>query len=173
MNNQHIPGIIVSFILYLLLQVTVVRNMVLFDTAFCYVYVAFIILLPFEIGPVLLMAIGFLCGMMIDIFYDSLGIQAAACVLIAFLRPYWTKTVPPRGGYEMGMRPTIKIMGFTWFFTYTFPLILIHHAVLFFVEAGGLHMFGFTVIKVISSTILTFLVMVILQYLFYRSTRAV
>lgn len=145
--------------------------MVLFDTAFCYVYVAFLILLPFEIRPVLLMIIAFLCGIMIDIFYDSLGIHAAACVLIAFIRPFWTKTVPPRGGYEMGMKPTIRIMGFSWFLTFTLPLILIHHLVLFFVEAGGLHLFGFTLVKVISSTILTFLVMVILQYLFYRSTR--
>ena len=171
MNNQYLPGIIISFILYLLLQVTLVRNMVLFDVAFCYVYLAFLILLPFEIRPVLLMIIGFLCGLMVDIFYDSLGIHAAACVLIAFIRPHWTKTVPPRGGYEMGMRPTIKIMGFSWFITFTLPLILIHHAVLFFVEAGGLHLFGFTLIKVISSTILTFLVIVILQYLFYRSSR--
>ena len=171
MNNQHILSIVFSFILYLLLQVTLVRNMILFDTAFCYVYVAFIILLPFEIGSVLLMVIAFLCGFMVDIFYDSLGIHAAACVLIAFLRPFWTKTVPPRGGYEMGMRPTIKIMGFSWFLTFTLPLILIHHAVLFFVEAGGMHLFGFTLVKVISSAILTFLVMVILQYLFFRSTR--
>jgi hypothetical protein len=171
MNNQHILGIVFSFILYLLLQVTLVRNMILFDTAFCYVYVAFIILLPFEIGPVLLMVIAFLCGFMVDIFYDSLGIHAAACVLIAFLRPFWTKTIPPRGGYEMGMKPTIKIMGFSWFLTFTLPLILIHHAVLFFVEAGGMHLFGFTLVKVISSTILTFLVVVILQYLFYRSSR--
>lgn len=171
MNNQHILGTITSFILYLALQVTVVRNMVLFDTAFCYVYVAFIILLPFEITPVLLMVVAFLCGLMIDIFYDSLGIHAAACVLIAFLRPYWTKTVPPRGGYEIGMRPTIKIMGFSWFLTFTLPLILIHHLILFFIEVGGLHLFGFTLVKVISSTVFTFLVMVILQYLFYRSTR--
>ena len=171
MNNQHILGTLISFILYLFLQVTVVRNMVLFDTAFCYVYVAFIILLPFEITPVLLMVVAFLCGFMIDIFYDTLGIHAAACVLIAFLRPYWIKTVPPRGGYEIGMRPTIKIMGFSWFMTYTLPLILIHHTVIFFVEIGGLHLFGFTFVKVISSTVLTFLVVVILQYLFYRSTR--
>lgn len=171
MNNQHILSIVFSFILYLLLQVTLVRNMILFDTAFCYVYVAFIILLPFEIGPVLLMVIAFLCGFMVDIFYDSLGIHAAACVLIAFLRPFWTKTIPPRGGYEMGMKPTIKIMGFSWFLTFTLPLILIHHAVLFFVEAGGMHLFGFTLVKVISSTILTFLVVVILQYLFYKSSR--
>ncbi len=171
MNNQHIPGLIISFVLYLLLQVTIVRNMVLFDVAFCYVYVAFLLLFPFEIRPVPLMIIGFICGLLIDIFYDTLGIHAAGCVLIAFLRPYWAKAVPPRGGYEMGMKPTIKVMGFIWFLIFTLPLIFIHHFVLFFVEVGGLHLLGFTIVKVISSTMLTFLVIVILQYLFYRSSR--
>lgn len=171
MNNQHIPGLIISFVLYLLLQVTIVRNMVLFDVAFCYVYVAFLLLFPFEIRPVPLMIIGFICGLLIDIFYDTLGIHAAGCVLIAFLRPYWAKAVPPRGGYEMGMKPNIKVMGFIWFLIFTLPLIFIHHFVLFFVEVGGLHLLGFTIVKVISSTMLTFLVIVILQYLFYRSSR--
>ncbi len=171
MNSRHIPGLIISFVLYLLLQVTVMRNMVLFNVAFCYVYVAFLLLLPFETRPVLLILIGFICGLLIDIFYDTLGIHAAACVLIAFLRPYWAKAVPPRGGYEMGMKPTIKVMGLIWFLTFTLPLIFIHHLVLFFVEAGGLHLLGFTFVKVISSTILTFWVIVILQYLFYRSSR--
>jgi len=171
MNNQHIPGLIISFVLYLLLQVTIVRNMVLFDVAFCYVYVAFLLLFPFETRPALLLIIGFICGLLIDIFYDTLGIHAAACVLIAFLRPYWAKTVPPRGGYEIGMKPTIKVMGLMWFLTFTLPLIFIHHMVLFFVEAGGLHLLGFTIVKVISSAILTFLVIVILQYLFNRSSR--
>ena len=171
MNNQNLPGLIISFILYLLLQVTIVRNMVLFDVAFCYIYIAFILLLPFDTRPVLLMLIGFLCGFILDIFYDTLGIHSAASVLVAFVRPHWTKAVPPRGGYEMGMRPTIRVMGFSWFLTYALPLVLIHHLVLFFVEAGGSHLFGFTLVKVISSTVLTFLVMVILQYLFYRSSK--
>ncbi len=171
MNNQHIPGLIISFVLYMLLQVTIVRNMVLFDVAFCYVYVAFLLLLPFEIRPVVLMTIGFVCGLMIDVFYDTLGIQAAGCVFIAFLRPYWIKTIPPRGGYEIGMKPTVKAMGLSWFLTFTLPLIFLHHLVIFFVEAGGLHLFGFTIVKVISSTIFTFLVIVILQYMFYRSSR--
>ena len=145
--------------------------MVLFDVAFCYIYLAFLLMLPFDTRPVLLMLIGFIYGFFIDVFYDTLGMHAAASVLIAYVRPYWTKTVPPRGGYEMGMKPTIKVMGFSWFITYALPLILLHHFALFFIEVGGLHLFWFTIVKVISSTILTFLVMVILQYLFYRSSR--
>lgn len=171
MNNQHIPGLIVSFFIYLLLQVFLVRNLILFDVAFCYIYVAFILLLPFDIGAILLMILGFISGLVVDIFYDTLGIHAAASVFIAFIKPHWTKAIPPRGGYEMGMKPTIKIMGASWFLTYAVPLIFIHHLVIFFVEAGGMHLFGFTFVKVIFSSILTFIVLVILQYLFYQKRR--
>ncbi len=172
MNNQNIPGLIISFFVYLILQVLLVRNLVLFDVAFCYVYVAFILLIPFDTGRIILMLLGFLCGFVVDIFYDTLGIHAFACVFIAFIKPLWTNTIPPRGGYEMGMKPTIKLMGFSWFLTYGLPLIFLHHLAIFFIEAGGMHLFGFTIVKVIFSSILTFIVVVILQYLFYQSRRS-
>jgi hypothetical protein len=108
-------------------------------------------------------------GFVVDIFYDSMGVNMAATVLVAFVRPIWLNAVTPRGGYEEVNVPTLVRMGFPWFLTYTVPLIFIHHLVLFFVEAGGLHMFFFTLLKVIFSTILTFVVLVITQFIFYRS----
>jgi len=173
MNNQNIPGIIIAFFAYLILQVTLVQNMVLFNVAFCYVYVAIILLLPFDTGRVLLLALGFICGILVDIFYNTLGIHAFACVLLAFIKPLWTNAIPPRGGYELGMAPSIKIMGFSWFLTYSLPLIFIHHLFIFFIEVGGWHLFGFTFVKVIFSTILTFIMVVILQYLFYQRRRSI
>lgn len=173
MNNQNIPGIVISFFIYLLLQVTLVRNLVLFDVAFCYLYIIVILLLPFDMGKIMLMLLGFLCGLAVDVFYNTLGIHAFACVLVAFLKPYWTNAIPPRGGYEIGMKPSIKIMGFSWFLTYALPLIFIHHLAIFFIEAGGMHLFGFTIVKVMFSTLLTFIVIVILQYLFYQRRRSI
>ncbi len=171
MSNLNIPGLVLSFFAFTLLQVTLFRNLVLFDLAFCYIYIAFILNLPFDTGRVLLMLLAFLCGFVVDIFYDTLGIHAFASVFIAFLKPPWTTAIPPRGGYEMGMKPTLKIMGFSWFLTYALPLILLHHLTLFFIEAGGLHLMGYTLVKVIFSTLFTFIVLIIIQYLFYRRRR--
>jgi hypothetical protein len=81
------------------------------------------------------MAIAFLLGFSVDIFYDSIGINAAASVLIGFLRPYWLKIVTPRGGYEEVVIPNLKTLDFGWFFTYSLPLIFIHHFALFFIES--------------------------------------
>lgn len=172
MNNKNAIIQIFYFFIYLAVQILFAKNLILFDKAFCFLYVAFLLLLPFETGPLLLMVIGFITGMAVDIFYDSFGIHAAASVLIMYLRPYWKNMITPRGGYEIGMEPTLKLMKFEWFATYAAPLIFIHHLALFFIEAGGLHLFFFTITKVLFSTVFTFITIVIIQYLFYSSKRS-
>jgi hypothetical protein len=130
--------------------------------------VAFILMLPVEIGTLLLMLVAFVVGFSVDVFYDSLGINAAASVFIAFLRPYWLKIITPRGGYEDIVIPNLKTMDFGWFFTYSLPLIFIHHLILFFLEAGGFNLFFFTFSKVLLSSVFTFFVIVLTQHLFYK-----
>ena len=147
--------------------------MVLFDKAFCFVYIGFLLLLPFEAGSIFLLFMGFLMGLFIDIFYDSLGIHMAASVLVMYIRPFWINLITPRGGYEVGMEPSLKLMKFEWFATYALPLIFIHHFALFYLEAGLFSMFFFTFVKVITSVLFTFTTFVLLQYLFYSSRRTV
>jgi hypothetical protein len=149
------------------------KNLVLFDKAFCFIYIGFLLLLPFETNKVLLLIWGFVIGFFIDIFYDSLGIHMAASVLMVYLRSYWINLITPRGGYEVGMEPTLKLMKFEWFATYSLPLIFVHHFALFYIETGGLSLFFFTFVKVISSVIFTFITIVLLQYLFYPSRRTI
>ena len=77
------------FLLYLLLQILILRNIVLFDYAFCFVYIGAILLLPAEVNRTLLLIMGFLTGLLVDVFYNTLGMHAAATLLIAYLRPFW------------------------------------------------------------------------------------
>lgn len=156
---------VIYFFLYLFAQVLLLKKLVLFDTSFCFLYVAFILLLPIEINNLALMLIAFLLGFSIDIFYDSLGLHALALVFLAYLRNYWLGTITPQGGYESGSGPTLAVNGFQWFLVYSIPLVFIHHLVLFFVEAGGFGSFWFTMLKVLGSLLFTTSIMVILQYL--------
>lgn len=149
------------------------KNLVLFDKAFCFIYIGFLLLLPFETNKVLLLIWGFVIGFFIDIFYDSLGIHMAASVLMVYLRSYWINLITPRGGYEVGMEPTLKLMKFEWFATYSLPLIFVHHFALFYIETGGFSLFFFTFVKVVSSVVFTFVTIVLLQYLFYPSRRTI
>ena len=154
-----------SFFIYLLLQVLLLKSFVLFNTAFCFLYVAFILFLPIEINSLALMFIAFALGFMVDIFYDSLGLHASTLVLIAYLRNYWLSVISPQGGYDAGTGPTLGVNGVQWFLVYTLPLIFLHHFVLFFLEAGGFSVFWYTMLKVIGSLLFTMIVIILIQYI--------
>lgn len=160
---------IVSFFVYLFYQVLILKNIVLFHSSFCFLYVAFLLLLPVESNPLLLMAIGFILGFSIDVFYDSLGLHALACVSIMYVRNYWLNLVTPQGGYDSNAIPSLSMNGMQWFVVYALPMIFLHHAILFFTEAGGFDVFWFTMLKIIASTLFTLLAILIAQFLFpYR-----
>lgn len=154
-----------SFFAYLIIQVMLLKNLVLFNISFCFLYVVFILMLPIETNALVLMFIGFILGFSIDIFYDSLGLHAATMVLIAYIRNYWLGVITPQGGYDAGTGPTLAVNGAQWFLVYSIPLVFIHHFVLFFAEAGGFSMFWYTMQKVTTSLVFTMTVIVLLQYL--------
>jgi hypothetical protein len=163
MNRSGI-FVIVYFVLYLLIQVMVFKQLVLFNTAFCFLYVAFILLLPIETNTLILMLTAFVLGFCVDIFYDSLGLHAMSLVLVAYVRNYWLATITPQGGYDAGEGPTLAVNGLQWFVVYSLPLVFIHHFILFFTEAGGFGIFWFTMLKVMTSMIFTMFVILFLQY---------
>ncbi|MCI0751742.1 MAG: Rod shape-determining protein MreD [Flammeovirgaceae bacterium] len=156
----------ILFIVHLFFQVLVLKNVVLFHTAFCFLHVSFLLLLPIEMGSLALLGLGFLMGFSIDVFYDSLGLHALSCVLMIYLRNFWIARITPLGGYETGSVPSINLGGITWFLMYAMPLIFIHHTVLFFTEVGGFHLFWITLRKALASTLFTTFVIVLLQYIF-------
>ena len=154
----------IYFLLYVVAQVLLFKRLILFDgTSFCFLYVAFILLLPVETNKLLLMVIGFLLGFTIDIFYDSLGIHALALVTVSYLRNYWLNSITPQGGYDAGTSPAIT-NGVQWFLVYSVPMVFVHLALLFFVEAGGFGMFWFTMLKIMASLVFTIGVMLMLQF---------
>jgi hypothetical protein len=165
MNSRDIISSVASIIWLVFLQTVLVRNFVLFDMSFCYIYVAVILFLPLEMTSIPLMFAGFFLGLTIDAFYDSIGIHAASCVLIGFLRPYIIKFVTPIGGYENIV--SYRQLSVNWIASYGFLLIFIHHLFLFYLEAGGFHMFFTTLFKTILSTVFTLIVVVLYRLIFF------
>ncbi|WP_337041409.1 hypothetical protein [Emticicia sp. 17c] len=164
MNSQTVIRLIVTFFIYLLLQIVVLRNFVFFDVAFCFVYIACILLLPDEIPPVWVILISFLTGLLVDIFYNTAGVHASASVLIGYLRAYVIKFLFPTKGVENEIVISLKDMGAERFIRYVAILTLVHHSMLFFVEAGGFAFFLITILKIICSVVFTTFMIIILQY---------
>lgn len=165
MTTRNLVGLILSFLLYVFLQIFFVKHLVLFDYAFCFMYIAVVLLMPFDTALTTLLFVGFATGIFVDIFYDTLGMHAAATTLIAYIRQYVIRLLTPQRGYEERMALSLRSMGFRWFLIYTLMLTFVHHLVLFYVEASSVELFFYTFLKVIFSTLLTTFVIVGVQYL--------
>lgn len=171
MKSSNTAKQVVIGVLFVASQILFAQNFVLYNLAFCFMYVGFLLLLPLGISRNYTMLIGFATGFIIDVFYNSLGTHMAAMTFIAYIRPLWLNAITPRGGYEGVNSPSIKNLSLAWFLAYAVPLLFLHLSIVFFIEAGGFHMFFYVLSKVLMSTLFTALVLVILQYLFYSKGR--
>jgi hypothetical protein len=156
------------FTVLVLLQVLIVKNINLGRYFIFFPYVLFILLLPFNTPKPLTLVLAFILGLSIDMFYDTQGMHASACITMAFVRSFVLELFAPREGYDEQLKPTITYMGVGWFSSYAVVLILVHHFVLFYIEAFTFHEFFRTLIRVLGSTVATFGFIYLMQFLFYR-----
>ncbi|MCC6690088.1 MAG: rod shape-determining protein MreD [Bacteroidia bacterium] len=161
---------IVRFIVLILTQVLVIKNIELGRFINPFIYVLFIITLPFETPRSLLLLIAFVTGISIDMFYDTMGMHAAASVFMAFCRPRVFRFFAPRDGYEAGTEPIIRYMGSLWFVSCSAVLIVLHHFFLFYLEVFRWTEFFSTFFRVFMSALFTLGLCTLSQYLVSRRT---
>lgn len=156
------------FIVLVLFQVLVLNNIQFSGYVNPFMYVLFILLLPFETPRWLLLLSGFLLGLSVDIFSNTLGLHASATVFMAFMRPYVLRIISPHDGYETGTFPRVFYYGVTWFLNYAIILVVMHHLFLFYIEVFRFAEFFRTLLRVILSASFSILIIVISQYIIYR-----
>jgi rod shape-determining protein MreD len=90
MNSTVIINIL-RFILLLALQVIIFNRIDLFGFINPYPYILFILLYPVNGNKAGLLLSSFLMGLLLDMFLNSGGSHAVACVSLAYLRPTFFK----------------------------------------------------------------------------------
>ena len=159
---------LLRFIILVFLQVFLLKNITLYNLSTPYLYIMFILLLPFETPNLLLFALSFILGLVIDSFYDTPGLHAASCVLLAFVRVLFISITVQKEGFDNEPEPTLSVMGFRWFFTYALILTLAHHFFLFNLEVFRFSEIPYTLSRVVLSSIFTVFLMLLSGFLFYR-----
>ena len=133
-----------------------------------YIYVLFVLLVPFKTPKLVLLASSFLLGLIIDLFMGTPGVHSSATVLMAFSRPGVMAMFSPREGYQTGTYPRMEQFGIEWFVKYTTALVLLHHFTLFYLEVFTLHHFFSTFSRALLSSILTSLLIISSQFFIFR-----
>ena len=168
--NVYIKNFL-RFIVLLLIQVIILNRVNFSGYLNPYVYVLFILMLPFETPGWLLLISAFVMGFSVDVFSNTQGLHTAASVFMAFCRPWVIRMVASPRDFEAGIQPGIHDLGFRWFFSYALILTILHHVSLFFLESFTFQEFFTTLIRVVLSTIFTVILVILSQYLFFMRKR--
>jgi rod shape-determining protein MreD len=160
---------ILRFISLVFIQVFLLKNITLYNLSTPYLYILFILLLPFETPNILLFTLAFILGLTIDAFYDTPGLHTTACVLLALVRILFISITVQKEGFDNEPEPTLSIMGFRWFFTYALILTLFHHFFLFNLEVFRFSEIQYTITRVILSSLFTVFLILVSGLLFYKS----
>lgn len=109
------------------------------------------------------MLIGLGSGLLIDVFSNTPGIHAAACVFLTFVKDIWFDASNEHSDDDVDL--TVNAIGIWGFTKYSFPLIFIHHCIIFIVENGGLSNFWLLSSKIVNSSLLSFIIILTLGFL--------
>lgn len=168
MNNKILINIL-RLVILVIIQVMVLNRINLGGYLNPYLYVMFILMLPFETPKWLLLLASFGTGFAIDAFSGSFAIHTFATTFMGFMRPLVLRMIASKKEYEPGIRPGIKDLGFNWFLSYCFLLVFFHHFALFYIENFSFSDFFLTFWRCTLNTVLSLSVLILTQYLFFTS----
>ena len=156
------------FILLVFFQIVIVNNIDLSTYVNPYIYVVFIIGLPYNTKPWIVLVLSLLLGMTMDSFSSLPGPHIAATVLMGYVRRFYLIFSTNKDDLSTKIEPSISTKGPIGFLVYALIMVFIHHFVLFYLEAFSFNQFFSTLARVFFSTIFTILLIGLGQLLFYR-----
>lgn len=125
----------IFFVVIVLLQVTVFNHLVLFGVAVPMVFICWLLRLPVTLNVNWVLTCGFVLGMTVDIFSDTLGMNALTCTIAAVLRQPVLRLYFPREEDLTDPEPTMRSLGPAVYLKYLMTMTVIYCTVYFLVEA--------------------------------------
>ncbi|HNT41654.1 MAG TPA: rod shape-determining protein MreD [Tenuifilaceae bacterium] len=159
---------ILIFILLLLIQLLVLNNINLGGYINPYVYLLFILLLPYGTPRWVLLLVGFFTGLVVDYFSNTLGLHASATLILAFVRPSIMSGLRFSNNINERSMLNISLTGTEWFIRYAALGIVIHHSTLFMLETFSFRFFHLTLLRILLSSLVSFVFIFFLEVLLTR-----
>jgi len=146
-----------------LLQVLILNQIFFLGYATPFLYIYFIIKLPVAMNRNMVVLLGFFLGLTIDLFCNTLGLNAAATTFAAFVRLPVQKLFFEREDFEH-LKPKLSVLGGS-FIKYAAAMILIHHTALVSIESFSYSDPLTIILRIISSSVLTFVLLFAIESL--------
>lgn len=163
MNRINFRQQAIHFGIFVLLQIPMLYRLVLFDKAFGFFYIGFLLFLPYGLSRSVGMVIAFFTGLLIDVFSNTPGIHASACIFLVFTKDSWFNL--SQGVPDENIILDWEELKVTGAITYLLPLVLAHHFIVFTVENGGFALPGMLLSKVLFSALYSWVLIVAFSFL--------
>lgn len=156
-----------QFALLIFAQVLILNQVSVFSYAVPLLYIYFIIKLPVNFNRSLTQVVAFVLGLSIDMFTNSYGINSAAAIFVAFLRPYIQKLFFSLEDFD-DVAPSVSRLGAGNFYKYAVAMVLIHHSAIFLIEYLSLKDISSLLLHIGLSSALTLLLIAALESFSYK-----
>ena len=147
-------------LLLMALQVMVFNHIALLGYAVGFIFIYILVNLPLTLSVNWIMTIGFFMGLTVDIFADTQGMNAISCTILAALRRPVIKLYFPREEDITDPCPYARSLGFPVFAKYALTLSAIYCLTIFLVESMSFFRPLTLLIRIVASTVLTFLLLI-------------
>lgn len=158
------------FIGLVLLQVLILNNVHIAGYATPFLYIYLIVKLKSNTPRNAQMLWAFFLGLAVDIYSDTPGMNAAATVLLAFVRPLLLNLFVPRDTTDQFI-PSMRTMGITPFLKYLAVCVLLHHCMLLGIEFFSMAHPIQLILRILSSSILTLCCVLALEGIRWQRTQ--
>ena len=150
---------IVRAIVIVLLQVLLFNHLQIAGWGFPMVYVLILMNLPANTPRWAEMLIGAVLGLIFDVFNTSLGVNMAACVAFTFIRPIILAHLVQDLERVKG-EVYIRSIGTIEYIRTLVFLTVLHHLMVFSLEAWSLHNWWMVIIQTLLSSLMTLTIII-------------
>lgn len=157
--SKEIISYIILFIALVLLQVMVLNNISVVGYGIPLLYIYFILVLPASLSPNWVVTLGFLLGLSIDIFCNTPGMNALASTITSALRQPMLSIYMSREDVPVTV-PSAHSLGMGVFLKYALAMVFIQNILIYTVEAFTFFHYLALLLKIVSGTILSFVLIV-------------
>lgn len=166
MTNQLVENI-ARFLFLLFIQVIIFNKILLFGFVNPYLYIIFILLFPINAQQWTLMLFSFLLGIILDMFGNSGGAHAAACLIIAYFRPFILQACFGLNYIHQNLK--LNNASFKQLTLYVTIMVVIHHLTLFSLEVFQLKHIRFILLQTLSSGLFSIVLIILGLSLFQKN----
>ena len=155
-----------SFLVFL--QIFVLNKILFFKYIVLAPFILVLLLYRYKKDSKENLIVGFLIGLFIDIFNDSLGVYSLISIVIVYFRNLWVLKIIGQDKTDELSLLSIRELGRIQFLFYSGPIVLFFFILLSFLESSNFLNFE-NIVTITLSTIVNIIFMIIFQYLFLKS----